>query len=167
MRGGCCSTGSRTMKSFRVEPPRALPELLQTLPRLCQELPGSLLGWTWVRRRLGWLRGGSELSSTAYSDKIWPAARICKKSCSKHMCFSVESGSGGAGACTGAPRPSPSPQPAHNTKVSLEVASSEVTRIAARSAFLELGTGATGAAGSGEVVARPAARTPHPTRAGG
>ena len=28
-------------------------------------------------------------------------------------------------------------------------------------------TGATGAAGAGEVVARPAARTPHPTRAGG
>ena len=51
-----------------------------------------------------------------------------------------------------------------------DLASSEVTRIAARSAFLELGTGATGAAGaaeSGEVVARPAARTPHPTRAGG
>ncbi len=28
-------------------------------------------------------------------------------------------------------------------------------------------TGAAGAAGSGEVVARPAARTPYPTRAGG
>ena len=86
------------------------------------------------------------------------------------MCFSVESCSGGALACTGAPRPSPSPQPAHNTKVSLEVASSEVTRIAARSAFLELATGATGAAGAtgeGEVVSRTAARTPPPTRAGG
>ncbi len=32
---------------------------------------------------------------------------------------------------------------------------------------LELVTDATGAAGAGEVVARPAARTPHPTRAGG
>ncbi len=32
---------------------------------------------------------------------------------------------------------------------------------------LELVTGAAGAAGAGEVVARPAARTPHPTRAGG
>ncbi len=28
-------------------------------------------------------------------------------------------------------------------------------------------TGAMGATGTGEVVARPAARTPHPTRAGG
>ena len=32
---------------------------------------------------------------------------------------------------------------------------------------LEFVTGATGATGAGEVVARPAARTPHPTRAGG
>ena len=83
------------------------------------------------------------------------------------MCFSVESCSGGALACTGAPRPSPSPQPAHNTKVSLEVASSEVTRIAARSAFLELAAGAAGATGEDEVVSRTAARTPHPTRTGG
>ena len=45
-----------------------------------------------------------------------------------------------------------------------EVASSQVPRIAARSAFLELAAGATGA---GEVVAGSAARTPHPTRAGG
>ena len=35
------------------------------------------------------------------------------------------------------------------------------------SAFLELATGATGATGAGEVVAGSAARTPHPTRAGG
>ena len=69
------------------------------------------------------------------------------------MCFSVESCFRGALACTGAPRPLPTPQPAHNTKVSLEVASSEVTRIAVRSAFLELAPGATGAAGAGEVVA--------------
>ena len=48
-----------------------------------------------------------------------------------------------------------------------DLATSEVTRIATRSAFLELGAGATGATESGEVVARPAARTPHPTRAGG
>ena len=33
--------------------------------------------------------------------------------------------------------------------------------------FWELETGATGAAAAGEVVARPAARIPHPTRAGG
>ena len=45
-----------------------------------------------------------------------------------------------------------------------EVARSQVTRIAIRSAFLELAADATDAA---EVVARPAARTPHPTRAGG
>ena len=48
-----------------------------------------------------------------------------------------------------------------------EVASSQVPRIAARSPFLEFATGATGAAGAGEVVAGSAARTPHPTRAGG
>ena len=45
-----------------------------------------------------------------------------------------------------------------------EVASSQVTRIAIRSAFLELVTGATGAA---EVVSRTVARTPPPTHAGG
>ncbi len=33
--------------------------------------------------------------------------------------------------------------------------------------FVTGAAGATGATGSGEVVARPAARTPHPTRAGG
>ena len=52
-------------------------------------------------------------------------------------------------------------------KFQREVASSQVSRIAARSAFLELATGATGATGAGEVVAGSAARTPHPTRAGG
>ena len=36
-----------------------------------------------------------------------------------------------------------------------------------RSAFLEFATGAAGATGAGEVVAGSAARTPHPTRAGG
>ena len=63
-----------------------------------------------------------------------------------------------------APRPLPTPQPAHRTKGSSDLASSEVTRIAARSAFWEH------AAGAGEgrkVVAGPAARTPHPTCAGG
>ena len=44
------------------------------------------------------------------------------------------------------------------------LASSEVTRIAAKSAFLEH---ATGAAGTGEVVSRTVARSPPPTRAGG
>ena len=47
------------------------------------------------------------------------------------------------------------------------LASSQVPRIAARSAFLELATGAAGTTGAGEVVAGSAARTPHPTRAGG
>ena len=59
------------------------------------------------------------------------------------------------------------PQPVHNTKVSLEVLSYEVTRIALRSAFLELATGATGTTGSGEVVSKTAAQTPPPTHAGG
>ena len=48
-----------------------------------------------------------------------------------------------------------------------EVASSQVPRIAARSAFLEHATGATGATGAGEVVSRTVARTPPPTHAGG
>ncbi len=43
----------------------------------------------------------------------------------------------------------------------------EVTRIAIRSAFLELATGATGATGAAEVVSRTVARTPPPTHAGG
>ena len=58
----------------------------------------------------------------------------------------------------------------HNTKVSLDLASDEVTRIAVRSAFLELAAGATGATGatdSGEVVSKPAPQTPPPTHAGG
>ena len=59
------------------------------------------------------------------------------------------------------------PQPVHNTKVSLEVVSYEVTRIAIRSAFLELATGAAGATGVPEVVSRTVARTPPPTHAGG
>ena len=78
------------------------------------------------------------------------------------MCFSVESCFRGALACTGAPRPLPTPQSAHNTKVSLEVASSEVTRIAVRSGFLQLAQGAPGAAGAAEVVSRTAPRTPIP-----
>ena len=89
------------------------------------------------------------------------------KSVFQNMCSSVESGLGGAGACTGAPRPSPSPQPAHNTKVSREVASSQVMRIAARSAFLELVAEVTAAAVATEVVSRSAARTPPSTRTGG
>ena len=52
-------------------------------------------------------------------------------------------------------------------KVSQDLASFEVTRIAARSAFLELMTEAPEVTGGTEVVARPAARTPYPTRAGG
>ena len=48
--------------------------------------------------------------------------------------------------------------------MSLEVVSYEVTRIAIRSAFLELATGATGAT---ELVSKTVARTPPPTRAGG
>ena len=58
----------------------------------------------------------------------------------------------------------------HNTKVSLDLASDEVTRIAVRSAFLEFATGDAGAAGatdSGEVVSKPAPQTPPPTHAGG
>ena len=58
----------------------------------------------------------------------------------------------------------------HNTKVSLDLASDEVTRIAVRSAFLELATGAAGAAGAAgeaEVVSKPAPQTPPPTHAGG
>ena len=47
-------------------------------------------------------------------------------------------------------------------EVTLEVASSEVTRTAAISAFLELVTGVTGVTGAGEVVAGPAAGTPLP-----
>ena len=55
----------------------------------------------------------------------------------------------------------------HNTKVSLDLASDEVTRIAVRSAFLELATGAAGDAGEAEVVSKPAPQTPPPTHAGG
>ena len=43
----------------------------------------------------------------------------------------------------------------------------EVTRIATRSAFLELATGATGATGATEVVSKTATQTPTPTHAGG
>ncbi len=85
----------------------------------------------------------------------------------KDMCFSIESCFGSAGACTGAPRPLQTPQPVHNTKVSLEVVSYEVTRIATRSAFWEFATGATGAAGATEVVSSTVGRTPPPTHAGG
>ena len=42
------------------------------------------------------------------------------------------------------------------------LASSEVPRIVAKSAFLEHAAGATGATGEAEVVARTAARTPPP-----
>ena len=55
----------------------------------------------------------------------------------------------------------------HSTKVSLELVSDEVTRIAVRSAFLELATGAAGDAGEAEVVSKPAPQTPPPTHAGG
>ena len=51
--------------------------------------------------------------------------------------------------------------------MSLEVVSYEVTRIAIRSAFLELAAGAAGAAGAAEMVSKTVARTPPPTRAGG
>ncbi len=43
----------------------------------------------------------------------------------------------------------------------------EVTRIAIRSAFLELATAETGATEATEVVSRTVARTPSPTHAGG
>ena len=52
-------------------------------------------------------------------------------------------------------------------EVRREVASSQVMRIAARSAFLELVTEPSGPAEVAEVVSRPAARTPRPTRTGG
>ncbi len=52
-------------------------------------------------------------------------------------------------------------------EVRREVASSQVMRIAARSAFLELVTAAAVAAVAAEVVSRSAARTPPSTRAGG
>ncbi len=55
----------------------------------------------------------------------------------------------------------------HNTKVSLDLASDEVTRIAVRSAFLELAAGAAGEGGEGEVVSKTAPQTPPPTHAGG
>ncbi len=58
----------------------------------------------------------------------------------------------------------------HNTNVSLDLASDEVTRIAVRSAFLEFAAGdagAAGAAGEGEVVSKAAPQTPPPTHAGG
>ena len=66
-----------------------------------------------------------------------------------------------------APGPLPTPQPAHRTKGSSDLASSEVTRIVASWPFLELVTGAAGATGEAEMVARTAARSPPPTRAGG
>ena len=58
----------------------------------------------------------------------------------------------------------------HNTKVSLNLASDEATRIAVRSVFLEFAAGATGPAGAtgeGEVVSKTAPQTPPPTHAGG
>ena len=48
-----------------------------------------------------------------------------------------------------------------------EVVSYEVTRIAIRSAFWELATGAAGATGATEVVSKTVARTPPLTHAGG
>ena len=50
---------------------------------------------------------------------------------------------------------------------SLELVSHEVTRIAINSAFLEFATGATGDAGTSEVVSKTAPQTPPPTHAGG
>ena len=52
-------------------------------------------------------------------------------------------------------------------EVRREVASSQVTRIVIRSAFLELAADAAVATDATEVVSRPAARTPPSTRAGG
>ena len=52
-------------------------------------------------------------------------------------------------------------------EVRREVASSQVTRIVTRSAFLELEADATAATAATEVVSRSAARTPPSTRAGG
>ena len=48
-----------------------------------------------------------------------------------------------------------------------KLVSDEVTRIAVRSAFLELAAGDTGATGEAEVVSKPAPQTPPPTHAGG
>ena len=48
-----------------------------------------------------------------------------------------------------------------------DLVSYEVTRIAVRSAFLELAAGAAGATGATEMVSKMVARTPPPTRAGG
>ena len=49
----------------------------------------------------------------------------------------------------------------------LEVVSYEVTRIAIRSAFLELAAGTTRTTGAAEVVSKTARQTPPPTHAGG
>ena len=85
-----------------------------------------------------------------------------EKKSSKSMCFSDESLFCCVLACTGAPRFLPTPQPAHRTKGSSDLASSEVTRIAARSAFWEHAAGAAEAGEVTEVLAGPAARTPIP-----
>ena len=59
------------------------------------------------------------------------------------------------------------PQPAHCAKGSSDLASSEVTRIVAFGTFLEFVAGDAGDTGEDEMVARTAARSPPPTRAGG
>ena len=116
--------------------------------------------------------GHLEVQKSLSKQRVWHRLAKTRKEVFQNMrvFFSFESGLGGTGACTGAPRPSPSPQPAHNTKVSREVASSQVMRIAARSAFLELVaevTEVTAAPEAPEVVASSAAQGLPSTRAGG
>jgi hypothetical protein len=65
-------------------------------------------------------------------------------------------------ACVVAPRPLPTSAPAHHTKVTLDLASSEVTRIPARSAFLQLVTRATGVVGGAKRWQDPGLGPPIP-----
>ena len=73
---------------------------------------------------------------------------------------SSENCPGGADACTGAKPHLPSPQSEHKTKFSLEFATSQVPRRAIKKITMD-GADAT------EMARRHAARTRHPTRAGG
>ena len=53
--------------------------------------PGVLRGASEARDEFSKFVWESELSTSAYSDNIWPTGKISKKSGQKHMCFSVES----------------------------------------------------------------------------
>ena len=50
-----------------------------------------LWGGSEARHEFSKFLWGDELSTTAYSDNIWPTGKILKKNGPKHMCFSVES----------------------------------------------------------------------------